>query len=554
MRYAFLVALCAGAFPTLADDWPVLSGRDPGRNCLSLGLGPTDPTILWSGGRSAIVSQQGCCVGNILVTNRIGSFNLPDGTLIVAQELSTGVELWATNIPAEFGDSWRSRVTGFRDGHVYATRSGNTNKEYLYALDPATGNIIWRSQALIDESTTESINYASNGDIVVGNFQSIVRINKTDGTTLWTVSRVSPTSDGSAVAIYGEKAYYWEATANGPKITALNLTTQAVYSSPPIGGGFVQQVVPFVGPDGTVYAPRTQNNVITDFLVAFTDTGTALAEKWRKPIGYVPFATFGVGPDGSVYNYLTNKIGNDAEMIVQRLDPATGQQTGISQPIPSNFPVMPRTAIDAAGKIYVTNGGFAKGALYSLNADLTVRWSRPLANVNLGGPILGNNGALVVCGTGMDVRAYSTYVPASLTGAVNLTLYDGDLTGKAGNIEFRTPGSTDVLHTYPISMAADGSYAVASVEQGTFDLALKMPRFLRQVLSDTSVVGGSNAAIFTQINGDLDNNNAVDVLDLNLVLIHFAQADPAFDLNGDGFVDLLELNIVFVNFSQQGQP
>ena len=55
-------------------------------------------------------------------------------------------------------------------------------------------------------------------------------------------------------------------------------------------GGLTQQTLPFVGPDGTVYAPRNQNNTAVDYLIAYTDTGTELVEKWRTPLGFVPSA------------------------------------------------------------------------------------------------------------------------------------------------------------------------------------------------------------------------------------------------------------------------
>jgi hypothetical protein len=74
--------------------------------------------------------------------------------------------------------------------------------------------------------------------------------------------------------------------------------------------------------------------------------------------------------------------------------------------ISSGFPAKPRIAIDADGIIYVTNGDYATGALYSFDPDLTRRWSETILNVNLGGPAIGPNGILVVCGVGTDVRAY----------------------------------------------------------------------------------------------------------------------------------------------------
>ena len=396
-----------------AGDWNTAVGGNSARNSQSQYVGPSAPAILWQGSLPAIVSQQAVIDGNTMVVSRIANFNIPTGTWIVAHDLTTGAILWQTQLPYDFpGSSWRSKTSAIRDGRVYATRAGNTNLDYLYALDAADGNvIIWRSEGLVDESTTESLAFAANGDLIVGNFNSIMRINKDDGTTAWSTPRTCPTSDGASAAVFGDRAYIWEASGAGPKVSAFDINTgDYLYSSDGIGGGIIQQLGLMVGPDGTVYAPRTQNNPVTDYFVALRDTGTALEEKWRLPMGYTPFASFGVGPDGTVYTYSP-----DLEVI--RLDPETGSVLDRSFPLSDNSP---RMAIDARGTVYVTNGGFDNGRFHSFNADLTERWTEELYRVNLGGPAIGPGGIVIVCGVGDDVRAYKT-CPADFDGdgAVN---------------------------------------------------------------------------------------------------------------------------------------
>ena len=389
------------ATSSLADDWTVGVGGKPARHSLSSEYGPTGPNILWQGGLPAVIAQQAVIEGDILVMARIQ--NLGDvlhGTLIAAHDLNTGDTLWTADLPVDFPTiDWRNRVSAVRDGKVYATRAGNTNASYMYALDATDGSIIWQSDSLVDESSTEGVSFADNGDLIVGNFSNIMRINATDGSTLWKTTRYSPTSGGSEAAVYGYSVYAWEASGYGPRISAYDINTGGyLYSSYSVGGGLVQQVAPFVGPNGLVYAPRTQNNPVTDSLVAFVDIDTALEKVWSVPIGYVPFASFGVGPDGSVYSYSANN-----EVI--RIDSA-GNVINTSQQVLLDFPAQPRMAISADGIVYVTNGGFANGALYSFNPDLTLRWSTTVVNVNVGGPAIGNNGTLIVCGIGTDVRAY----------------------------------------------------------------------------------------------------------------------------------------------------
>jgi outer membrane protein assembly factor BamB len=397
----------------IAAEWSTGVGSNPARTSLSAEVGPTERSVLWSGSRSAIVAQQGVACGDLFVTSRISSFTIPTGTWIVAHDLFDGDERWAVQLPFRDPDEWRSRVMAIRDGHVYASRSGGeVNPATLFALDPADGSVVWESVDLIEERTTESPAFADDGDLIIGNFSSLMRIDKDDGTTVWEVPRSCPTSNGCSAAVFGNAAYVWEPSPQGPKVTRFDVDTGARrYSSLALSAGFAQQLGLMVGPDGTIYCPRTQNNPATDFLVALEDTGTALVEKWRRPLGYVPFASLGIGPDGTVYTYETVRLDGEADLTVLRLDPATGAVIDDSDPVRTNFPAQPRIAIDAHGKVFLTNGGFSNGALVAFDADLTERWRQAIPNVNVGGPVLGDEGVLVVCGIGSNVVAYDTKTP-----------------------------------------------------------------------------------------------------------------------------------------------
>ena len=63
-------------------------------------------------------------------------------------------------------------------------------------------------------------------------------------------------------------------------------------------------------------------------------------------------------------------------------------------------------AIDKVGRVYVTNGEFAEGEFFVFDRHLNTLWSTPIRNVNIGGPAMGKDGTLVICGVGTDVRAY----------------------------------------------------------------------------------------------------------------------------------------------------
>ncbi len=166
------------------------------------------------------------------------------------------------------------------------------------------GSVIWQSEGLVNESSTEKYCFSGNGDLIVGNFSSIIRINSTNGSTVWETSRSCPTSNGQEVAVFEDRGYYWEASGSGPKVSVIDLKREITcIPVMDLSPGLIQQLGLFIGPEGTIYAPRTMNNPTTDFLFALKDTGSEFEELWNVPLGYVPFATFGIGPDGSIYSY-----------------------------------------------------------------------------------------------------------------------------------------------------------------------------------------------------------------------------------------------------------
>jgi hypothetical protein len=65
-----------------------------------------------------------------------------------------------------------------------------------------------------------------------------------------------------------------------------------------------------------------------------------------------------------------------------------------------------RMATDALGRLFVSNGEGPLGRFYCFEADLTPRWNVAVPNINIGAPALGQNGALVVAGTGTDLRVF----------------------------------------------------------------------------------------------------------------------------------------------------
>ncbi len=399
-----------------ASDW-TNSGGNAGRNGLSTETGPSEAELLWSSSRPSLIAWLPVTEGERVVTVRQADwpYNQPHDAYVVAHDITTGEELWATEIPYESGD-WIPWVGGVKNGIVYASRAGNgaSVSAPLYALDAADGSTLWVSDDVIDAGAYDGMVFAPNGDPVIGSFQDIWRISAADGSTLWHASRSGSVSGTCGGAIFGDAFYVADVTGGGHILVRYDLETgQRLYQSP-VMDGFTIQNTPMVDPSGTVYLNRAQNNPAVDFYYAFTDDGTQFVEKWHIPGMGGATAEFGAGPDGSLY-FITEGP------RLSRIDPESG---GIlaSTDILSGFSKA-RIAVDAQGNVYLSNGAFATGRLYAYEADLTPRWEVPVTNINIGGPSLGAHGTLIVCGVGTDLRAFRTEDPAGIAwnGAADAT-------------------------------------------------------------------------------------------------------------------------------------
>ena len=396
-----LTVLCVG--PAHGQNWSN-SGGNAGRNGQTGQLGPDAADVLWTGGRRSSIAWQPVIDGStIYVVRQTGFPPEPnsDESPVVAMDLDTGQELWFADIPFEDGD-WTTWIAGARDGLVFACRGGNgsTSSARIYALDGATGAVVWMSEDEVSAGAYDGVVFAPDGDLLVGDFRNVTRIDFDTGDTVWQASRTCSVSSSCGGASSGEAFYITDSTGGGNVIRRLSLETGELDYEGPAMAGFTVQNTPMVGPEGRIFMSRTQNNPATDFFYAFEDTGAAINELWNTEAGWSTTSEFCVGPDGSVYML-------SPDLTLQRRHPATGALLDESASVDADF-LSPRMATDRDGRVYFANGSFDDGRVYSFNADLSPRWDVAVTNVNIGAPAIGRDGTLVVCGVGTDVRAYRT--------------------------------------------------------------------------------------------------------------------------------------------------
>lgn len=375
---------------TRAGDWPTIGGSNA-RHGQSSETGPAGADVLWQGSVSALFGGPNFIEGDRLTTMRFQTISV---TPIVTYDLFTGEPLWSVDFP---GTNSRSVPRGMKDGKVYATNFQETGNDTLYALDVETGATIWKSAVFCERGIIWSAVFAPDGDLIVPSTSNhISRVDSNDGSEVWEINRIIPNTGAEALALFGNTLYGFEGTITTPKIlTAWDVATGVKkYSTGTLPGDGDQEVPHTIGPDGTIYVKRDGG-----LLYAFTDTGSALVEKWHASLGVVSYAgQYGVGIDGSVY------VPDGTGLV--RLDPDTGAILDTSVALVSGSTLNPRFAIGSDGTLYVGNGGGTDGRLYALAPDLEVLWSAPVPGMVYGGPALGSTGALVVAGNGTRLDVY----------------------------------------------------------------------------------------------------------------------------------------------------
>lgn len=144
-------------------------------------------------------------------------------------------------------------------------------------------------------------------------------------------------------------------------------------------------------------------------------------------------------------------------------------------------------------------------------------------------------------------------VTATVQGNILLQSYLGGA-GIGSSMEFRSPGTQNLIFSAPITLNANGNYQATNVPVGSYDVAVKFPNWLRTVAGNITVGAPITTLSLQLTNGDSDGDNDVDVFDLNYLFGAFGTFGPAGDIDWSGVVDVFDINIEFANFGLIGSP
>ncbi len=102
---------------------------------------------------------------------------------------------------------------------------------------------------------------------------------------------------------------------------------------------------------------------------------------------------------------------------------------------------------------------------------------------------------------------------------------------------------------------ADGTYVLADLPPGSYELDLGLPGYLSSKIRATVTGGAETTAELVGLRaGDVNGDCVVDLMDLVLVSINYRQSppgNPAADINNDGQVDLFDLILVSLNMANR---
>lgn len=397
LRLAFTLVAASSAS---AQDW-VNQGGNAARNGQSPVLGPDAATSFWSKPNGVVIAWAPFISSGAVFTVRETGFPQNGGAAndsIVSYDLDDGAVRWSASLAfnGNTAQQWIAWIAGVNGGRVFASRSQNGSPQPITALDANTGAFLWSSVATQTAFAYDGAVFEPGGDLILGDFNSLKRIRASDGATVWDVPRTCPVSGNCGAALSASGVFIDEAFPGGQVLTKRDIATGQVLYQSPLMAGFTDQNAPFVWND-LVFFSRTQNNIAVDFLFAFQDTGTTLVQLWSKPVRWTTSHEHGVGLDGSLYTF------TQAEEFV-RLDAFTGVQlssAGVLAPLGSPN-LSPKTAIDALGRVYLSNGWANSpannGRLWAFTPDLAQNlFTLTFSRQNQGGPALGAGGVLVMC-------------------------------------------------------------------------------------------------------------------------------------------------------------
>jgi len=386
-----------------SQDWNNCGGNSM-RNGLSPITGPDAPLILWQGSEISLFGLPVLIEGNILVTSRyISGTNSP----VFCYDLTTGQLLWTADVTDGTGRSW---PIGIRDGRVYVLRTLEAvGGDSLVALDASTGDHLWTAEQTTSTNYVVGCTFADNGDLIVEGYLCLLRIDATDGSTVWSAPIFPGVLGWLCPTIFGNTVYAQQNSSE--PLVALDIATGDIKYTKAVSPNAQGEIM--VGADGTIYVESYDAG---QHLTALEDTGDSLHVLWTTPVtGYTVFYYMAESPDSTIYAPSNGKIMRFLKTTGAIID----STDFLGDP---DFFYSPMVSVGADGKVYIAAGS----TVLCTEPDLTTIFSETVPNLNESGCALGPNHVMAVAGAGTELRVYRPIADGAENAApekLHITLY-----------------------------------------------------------------------------------------------------------------------------------
>jgi len=391
-KNTILFLICFSFLDANAQNWSTFGGQSL-RSGLSKITGPQSASIFWG-----VTSSNNSSIGMAVYTfgdrfvNARTNFS-PYNSKIECRDLQNGSLLWTSPFISNTSILY---AIGFTEDAVYAH---DYNTDSLYALEPATGAIKWRSQFTSHTfGAYPGAVFSCEGDPIVNGpsgISSTMRINRLNGDTLWTNNELIAIGPPVGLAATSNRIYRLTGAISQPIVlSALDMETGiTLYESFPLPGDPDQENPIALGPENRIYFWRDGGN-----FYAYEDVGNAVVPVWS----YVPQTTTGssltgnisVGPDSTVYIFDDDRI--------KRLSHATGQVINTSLALFNQGFI----SIGSDGTVYANT---QLGTYYAFTPDLqTVKWQYGFGANTYNNMSLSKDGIMVLTAAGNQITALQT--------------------------------------------------------------------------------------------------------------------------------------------------
>ena len=125
-------------------------------------------------------------------------------------------------------------------------------------------------------------------------------------------------------------------------------------------------------------------------------------------------------------------------------------------------------------------------------------------------------------------------------------------------VVFFAPGTDTVVREESVTTDDEGNFTVADVATGTYDIGVKCPRSLSELVAGVAFSAGSATPVsFGPLReGDANNDDAITEADYSVLWFYYgessAEALDSCDFNRDGVVGGLDYSLLWYNYGQAG--